>query len=315
MDPTLLSQSYGSCLVIGKSGSGKTTLVKSILKHQLSLKKKQKIYTVNAKGNEYSKISNDITNVTFDQLPTIPSKSLIIIEDIITLTEGQSKLLREAINFNAHHKKQKIFVITHHVYKTKLYSLITHFSFIIFTSSSTNLPILKVVLNYSGFTKDQVSSWCEIFKTTTNPYAYFVLAGFNNTFYRCDSLKEFIALKFKSLSSSDIDTSVNTATSKDDLIQRFDAFIDKTYKYKQTAKNIFSIIINALPNLIHINLGDLTFICQTRTGSKLYISLVDYILSLLRKSSKPSKQLLFVHKYFKNICTVPIAFIKNKRYH
>ena len=312
MDPTLLSQSYGSCLVIGKSGSGKTTLVKKILKKQLSLKKSQKIYTVNAKGSEYSKLSNDITNVTFDQLPSIPSKSIIIIEDIITLTDGQSKLLREAINFNAHHKKQKIFVITHHVYKTKLFSLLTHFSFIIFTSSSTNLPILKVVLNYSGFTKNETTTWCEVFKTTTNPYAYFILAGYNNTFYRCDSLKEFLALKFKSLSSGDIDTST---TSKDDLIQRFDSFIDKSYKYKQTAKNIFSIVINALPNLQHINLGDLTFICQNPTGSKIYISLVDYILSLLHKSSKPTKQLLFVHKYFKNICTVPIAFIKNKRYH
>lgn len=314
MDPTLQSKPYGSCLIIGKSGSGKTTLVKSILKYHLS-KKQSKVFTVNAKGHEYKKLSSDITNVSFEQLNSIPSKSIIIIEDIISLTELQCKTLRESINFNAHHKKQKIFVITHHVYKTKLYSLIAHFSYIIFTASSTNLPILKIVLQHSGFLKEEIVNWIEAFKNTTNPFSYFILNGENNTFFRCDSIKDFKALKFKSLSSSDIDTNVNSTTSKDDLIQRFDSFIEQSYKHKQTAKNIFSILINALPNLHNINLGDLTFICQTQSGIKMYISLVDYILSLLHKSIKPTKQLLFLHSYFKRLCTVPLAFIKNKRYY
>ena len=160
-DPMLLTKAHGTCLIIGKSASGKTTLIKSILKK--SIKPTTNVYTLNVKSSEYAKISDQVFNIDFEQLNTVPKHSIVIIEDVISLTPFQAKTLREAINFNAHHKKQKIFVVTHHVYKTNIYQLIPYFNYVVFTSSISNLPILKLILQYSQIDKQTLEEWAAFF--------------------------------------------------------------------------------------------------------------------------------------------------------
>lgn len=306
IDPSLVSKKYGSCLVIGKTASGKTTLVKSILKRFSSNKP---IYSVNVKSSEYSNTFSNIQNIDFEQLNNVPKNSIIIIEDVISLTPSQSKALREAINFNAHHKRQRIYLITHHVFKTSVYQLIPYFNYIIFTGSSSNLPVLKLVFNYFKLDKDQTNKWCDFFITKSHEFMYFIFCSENQSFVRADSLNHFLRKTFKN-----IDGITNPAQiSKDDLIIRFESFV-KEHKYKQQAVTIFSILINSLSNLKNINVTDLTLNTQTNQGKKISLSLVDYIMSLLDKRSIVNKYTLFLHKYFKNLCSIPKMFIINKKY-
>lgn len=304
-DPMLLSKSYGTCLIIGKSASGKTTLIKSILSKSLKLKPKTNVYTVNVKSSEYS---DQVFKIDFEQLNTVPKHAIIVIEDVISLTPFQAKTLREAINFNAHHKKQKIFVITHHVYKTNIYQLIPYFNYVIFTSATSNLPILKLVLQYSQIEKTQLDSWVSFFQKKSQPFAYFIFDSELHSFYRADTISDLQKKKFTNVEG----ISNQSKPSKDDLIIRFETFVNNDI-HKQSATTIFSILVNALTSLDNINPIDLSLKCQSNSKT-ISISLVDYVMSLLNTSARLNKYNVFLHKYFMKLCKIPIMFIKNKRY-
>lgn len=306
-DPMLLTKAHGTCLIIGKSASGKTTLIKSILKK--SIRPTTNVYTLNVKSSEYAKISDQVFNIDFEQLNTVPKHSIVIIEDVISLTPFQAKTLREAINFNAHHKKQKIFVVTHHVYKTNIYQLIPYFNYVVFTSSISNLPILKLILQYSQIDKQTLEEWAAFFTKKTKPFAYFIFDSEQQSFYRADTLADLRKRNFKSIDG----ISNQSKPSKDDLIIRFDSFVNNDI-HKQSASTIFSILINALASLENINPIDLSLQCQS-DNKTISISLVDYVMSLLDKSTKLTKFNVFLHKYFLKRCKIPMMFIKNKRYH
>jgi GTPase SAR1 family protein len=317
IDPALLKQSYGSCLIIGKTSSGKTTLVKAILKAQLKKNSNVNIYTINVRSNEYSTVYPNLINVEYEQMDTIPRKSIIIIEDVISMTPFQANTLRQAVNYNAHHKKQKIYVITHHVFKTSVYQLIPYFNYIVFTASHSNIPLVKIILRYFHLSKDDIEKTTSLIHPVRNtPFVYFVFTVDSHRFLKADSIKQLLLGELRDTHGDSVTTATTTTatTTKDDLIQRFETFVF-TNDNKQQASTVFSILVNALPNFQNINLTDLTLRCQTKTGHPINISLVDYVMSLLTPNIKITKYDLFVHNYFKPLCKLPTMFIVNKRYH
>lgn len=310
MNPSLIDSKYGTCLIIGKTGSGKTTLVRRILKKYWLTNPNKEVYTLNVKSNEY-KLNNTalIKDISFEQLNSIPNKSIIIIEDIISMTPYQAKSLREAVNYNAHHKRQKIYVITHHVYKTSIYSLIPYFNYLIFTASASNLPLIKIVFQYFNINKTEYESASDFVLKNTLPFAYFVFASDSQQFVKADTIKALINNKFKNYNG----VSENELTF-DDLMNRFNSFVPNTHKCKQEASTVFSIVIKALPDLNNINSTDLTLKCQTKHGSYINISLIDYVMSLVCKHTSVSKHSIFLHNYFKTLCKIPKMFIINKKF-
>ena len=311
-DPCLIEQKFGSCLIVGKTASGKTTLIKSILKKNGNTGPGG-VYTINVKTTEYS----GVQAIEYEQLNSVPKYSIIIIEDVISLTVFQSKALREAINFNAHHKRQKIYVITHHFYKTNVYQLIPYFNYIIFTGSASNLPLLRVVLGYFKLEKHQVDTWCNFFLAKTQSFLYYVYAAEHQAFYRADGLAALLSknkLKNADGSSGGGSSGDNELVSKEDLMLRFESFV-KDHQFSQKASTIFSILISALPSLVNVNAVDLTLRCVMPSQKKeLHLSLVDYVMSLLKASSSVNKYNLFLHKYFAKHCKIPKMFILNKKY-
>lgn len=317
IDPALIKQTYGSCLIIGKTSSGKTTLVKAILKAQLKKNPNVNIYTINVRSNEYSSIYPNLINVEYEQMDTIPRKSIIIIEDVISMTPFQANTLRQAVNYNAHHKKQKIYVITHHVYKTSIYQLIPYFNYIVFTASHSNIPLVKIILRYFHLSKDEIEKTTSLIHPVRNtPFVYFVFTVDSHRFFKADSIKQLLLGELKDTHGDSVTNTanVNTNITKDELLQRFETFVFSN-ENKQQAATVFSILVNALPNYQNINITDLTLRCQTKTGQQINISLVDYVMSLLTSSVKITKYDLFVHNYFKKLCKLPTMFIVNKRYH
>lgn len=309
MNPSLIDSKFGSVLIIGKTGSGKTTLVRRILKRFWRDNPDKDVYTVNIKSNEYKlKSINAVKDITFEQLNTVPKRSVIIVEDVISMTNFQAKALREAINFNAHHKRQRIFVITHHVFKTSIYQLIPYFNYIIFTASQSNLPIIQTVFRYFNI-KEQYDLAAESVRKNTLPYAYFVFAAETQQFLKADSIKSLLNNKLKNNNNIAV-----TEQTIDDLTNRFNSFVSDTNPLKQDAATVFSILINALPSLQNVNITDLTLKCQTPKGGNVNISLIDYVISLVKKKGSVSKHSLFLHAYFKTLCKIPKMFVVNKKF-
>jgi len=149
----------------GRAGTGKSTLVKRIVVKSCCNKSKKcgyKLYLINVDAKDsakYKKSFPKVKNITFNQLEKAEKKSCIVGEDIIHITKRDVQQLRTAINYQAHHKTQKIICASHAIYKTQFYSLLGFFNFIIFTSSIANVPTLRNVFNYFKVSKREIKKW------------------------------------------------------------------------------------------------------------------------------------------------------------
>jgi len=161
VDPSLGSQDYGSCLIIGRSGTGKSTLLKKLLENY---PKKVCVYLVNVKSGEafeYTKgrSSEKIFHCKIGGLEKINRGSVVIVEDLITMGTKDGDSLRHLLNYTAHHRFCKIFCVTHTIHKTGIYSMLPLFNYVIFTSSPSNVPIVRLTLMAFKIEKPQLENW------------------------------------------------------------------------------------------------------------------------------------------------------------
>ena len=56
----------------------------------------------------YKKTFSNVHNIKFEELESAKKNSCIVVEDIIQMTKKDEGTLRQAINYQMHHKSQKI---------------------------------------------------------------------------------------------------------------------------------------------------------------------------------------------------------------
>ena len=310
-----------------RSGTGKSTLLKKIVglsnsDVQGGLQNIKQVYLLNVGGAEkklYTKLYNKDVHVleTYDQLIHTKQRSLVLVEDIINMSKADEKVLRKALNYDAHHKKQKIFCVSHSIHKTSVWSLLSFFHFILFTSASSNIPVIRFTLNYFKIEKAQIDSWLNQFKILGKEgkfgiYFYFdcVKMTFNvsnNTTFTRLKLLGTAGLNELPLNESDLDPKL-----KANLQSKFDTMVD-SFSEKAQASALFAMIINCLQiRLIREN--DLSFAFRSlKTNREVRFSLVDYITVLLTPQTPVSKPLETFHNYVKSICHIPLIFCVNKK--
>ena len=157
-DPTLESKEHGSVLVMGRSGTGKSTLLKNIVGRTAQ---RHKVYLINVKADEvanYRAVHRNVDTCALSALTKVAKSSVIIVEDIISLKDKEAGLLREAINYVAHHRQCRIYCVTHTVYKTGLFSMLPLFHYVVFTNSPANAPIIRQVLDLFGAEKSSINA-------------------------------------------------------------------------------------------------------------------------------------------------------------
>ena len=112
----------------------------------------------------YSKKYSYAKVIDFEELPRTEKKACVVVEDIIHITKKEEVKLRNAINYQAHHKIQKIMCASHAIYKNQIYSLLAFFNFVIFTSALSNVPIIRNVFNYFKVEAEQIQQWLNAYK-------------------------------------------------------------------------------------------------------------------------------------------------------
>ena len=178
-DPTLSLAKYGCSLIIGRSGSGKSFYVKDLLQkiQKSSEGKKTHIYTINVNSREYLDIfKKRIKTITLNELKLIKEPSYVIVEDVISMNAKENALLRLLINKYCHHSFLKVFIITHSIHKNGVFSLLSFFHYVVFTGAISNLPILRVTLNYFKLEQIESQTIINTFKNlaATKDHLYFV---------------------------------------------------------------------------------------------------------------------------------------------
>lgn len=149
-DPLLLNSRYGSCMVLGKSGTGKTTLLREAVSRHLARPEVKRLFVYNDRDRQYERAKSFSA---LSDLEHIPPNSLVVLEDIITLRPKEEEFVRQLLNFGCQHKDLHAFVVTHHLHKTRLFSTLPSFNYIVITSHRSNIPLAKIALGYFALSK------------------------------------------------------------------------------------------------------------------------------------------------------------------
>ena len=283
------------------------------------------LYLLNVKTTEtsiYTKYFEDVCILdSFDKLKSTKKNALVIVEDIISMSKNDEKLLRTALNYDAHHKRQKIFCVSHSIYKNSMWSLLSFFHYIIFTSAPSNVPVIRFTFNYFKIEKPQFDDWLKEYLKVgrggkKGVYFYFdcVKMTFNVSLNTHFSDKKILGTLGETRSESSSTSLVGSEEHRKKLQLKFETLID-SFEWQAQAKAIFSIIVNCLnSNLIREH--DLSFAFKSSKNRQLSIrfSLVDYITSLLTSGASVTKPLLAFHNYVKTFCHIPVIFCKNQLY-
>jgi len=261
----------------------------------------------------YKKSFDNVESIEFDALENTKRKSCIVVEDIIHMTKKNEATLRQAINFQMHHKLQKIICVTHSIYKTNLFSILMFFHYIIITSAAANVPALRNLFKYFKVELNQENDWIEKFKKLGNGQegVYFYFHCSEMTF---NVSRKMLFKKIECLGTlGDVITSSQSTNESRVLnLQKHFGQIVTNNPLKNEATSLFSIIINCLDENI-VRDQDLTVIfIDKKTGSKKLISIVDYIFSLLSEKAVKSLPILTLHKFVKKNCHIPTTLIRNK---
>lgn len=303
-----------------RSGTGKSTLLKHLVKSLSVSSSVKKLHLLNVGGAEksvYAKYfgSSRVKSLeTFENLSQTSRKALILVEDIISISKSDEQLLRQSLNYEAHHKQQKIFCVSHSIYKTSIWSLLSFFHFIIFTSSPSNVPVLRFTLNYFKVDKNQLGSWIKKFTELGNNGQhgiYFYFDCLQMTFNVSENTA-FTKLKLMGTLGT-ADTVGNLETSAAETLQlKFNQLVSG-FELATQAASVFNIIVNCIDRSL-IRERDLTFAFKSvKPGLKeIRVSLVDYVTALLTTELHVSEPLKVFHTYAKSLCSVPQIFCKNK---
>lgn len=331
-DPVCANSDRGVCLILGVSMSGKSHLVKSVIKHICTkqLKKNSNfstnLYVINSLKNEYSDLLPCIQtqNINLSSCNQILDNSFVVVEDIIGLKLTENFDLRQILNFKVHHDSLRMYLISHSIYKTNIFSLLGYFGCIIISGSKSNLSLIRNLGLYFKFEKKDMQKH-ENHMLNKDPNIindYYIMKVSEKKLFYANSINDLLSNNFSdTFTDSNSKNETNTVNSsspsseestisytKKEYFERF-VFLLNGYRFKAAAISIASIIINYI-NLTKVRLEDLT-ISFTTKKNKHFLPLLDYLHCLLSFKAKPNKSIILFHKFIIKKCNIPIMYVKN----
>lgn len=325
----LETKDYGCVLVLGRSGTGKSTLVRKLVARS---PRKSKLYTMNVKPDEQSAYetiknkgakTNRVFKLNLMDAKTVSEGSLLLIEDIIYLEKKEEKKIREILNYHAHHKRLKVFCISHTVYKTSIWSMLPLFHYILFTGAVSNSPVVRnVLIDFFRLEKKQAERWLEHFgrlarQTSTRKVFYFDCSNMSFGYTESPDLEPpYVVL---GVAGDNVDKPLENADAASEKLSSMrEAFfkITQDSPCKNRARSLFSIIVAFLPPQA-VNEKDLSFRFGRRNASdeEISVSLVDYIVNLIdANGEKPDSKQAALHAFVSRRCNIPKLFKANRHF-
>lgn len=301
-DILLFNKPFGSILFLGTSGSGKSTLIKKALLNYAKLyaeSNRRDIYLLNVFSDEYQVLfANEQHQFTVHENATLKTTfkpySILIVEDIISLTNKEHDLFRRIANFHVHHSNLLLFAVSHNCHRTGITSVLPHFNSIIFVAQLDNVIILKNTLIALGFDKSEVERLRSIFSNIAVDLHLEPLADRPYLAFNSFKRKLFYAANTDAaLSGQWTPAPFEKTTSGAPMLHRKSSFADKLMQNfqlmiagserlnKQHATAIFNILMQGLDHITDIREYDLSMQLENKSGVKFRISIVDYICALL----------------------------------
>lgn len=284
---------------------------------------------MNVKPDEqliYEKIKNHRGNRVFklnlEKLKDVREGSYLLIEDIIHLEKKEEKNIRDILNYQAHHKRLKVFCVSHTIYRTSIWSMLPLFHYIVFTGAGSNAPVLRNVLDFFRVERSQADRWLQTFSKLSRESDLSKLKIF---FFDCAlmsfnySLNSDLSPPYKQVGAVGVDEEDRGEKAESLLtadVKRKFAKMTQDCRLKSTARSLFDLVVEVLPKQ-WINQADLSFKFARRGvgNSHVNVSIVDYVMCLIDENGeKPDPGQRALHSLISRSCTLPKLFKANRQF-
>ena len=274
-------------LILGSSGSGKTSLVKSLLKNS----RYKLTYIVNCNDKSDYKKSSHLKIKYIDWETCLESKLKkcnIIFEDLITLQQKKTSVLKKIVHFLLRRKYIHMYLIAHEIRNSGLFSLLEHCNTVFITSGFQNAKLLRDFTNL----KPIKGLDSETFSKKRFHYLRINMAELSFRIFD-DQLQDSTQSLGMSLASkrSAVEAALKCFPDPGPLLVIFDL-----------------IFKNVDPDMLTTN--DLCLMTQDESGKSKKISIVDFLVSL-RSERKPAKELKRLKQHLDKQFVIPKVFVTN----
>lgn len=235
------------------------------------------------------------------------------------MTKEEEVVFRYFLNEHAHHKTLKMFCVGHTLYKTSLYGMLSLFNFVLFTSTPSNIPLLKQTLAYFRLEKEQILEYVELFSSRKclGRYYYLDCQDMKMHSYRSATAAGLppgrSTVERGGPSEEEDDDEARRKRREKGLQERFGSFFED-HPERVKARALLCILLRALPETM-VRDVDLSAKFVHRRGGDKHVSLIDYISLLLenRGCGVIDSEQQVLHEYIKTKCRLPRYLVLNRR--
>ncbi len=275
-------------LILGSSGSGKTSLVRNLL----SASRYKLTYIVNCNDKSDYRKAKELKIKYLDWESCLESrlkKCNIVFEDLITLQQKKTSVIKKIVHFLLRRKYIHMFLVAHEIRNSGLYSLLEHANTVYMTSGFQNAKLLRDFSNMRPVKGLDPEAFMK------KKFHYLKINMSDMTFRIFDDqLQDATQSLGMSLASkrSAVEAALKCFPNPAPLLVIFDL-----------------IFKNLEPDLLTTN--DLCLLVRDADGKTKKISIVDFLVSL-RSSEKPAKELKKLKLALDKQFVIPKVFVTNR---
>ncbi len=281
------SSSFSSVCILGCSGSGKTSLVKSLLKID-----GRHVIVFNSNGEDYGDLDAEDREWNPDSLEDLQN-CCVVFEDLIAPAPKKMATIKKVAHYFQRRRNVSLYILSHEIHHTGLYSLIGQMDKIYITSGPKNTKL------YKDLAKFQFHIEPSTVEALKNKRFHYLEVNTKTGSYRVlnskledvmDSLRNDLLAKRleveKCLKAFPTQCTI--------LMQIFDIIF----------KNFSSSLLTPNDLCVPIKVGS----AKSRTRK---VPIIDFLLSL-RLTTKPDRDVILLKRFMDSKLTLPRTLITNE---
>ncbi len=279
--------SFSSVCILGCSGSGKTSLVKSLLKVD-----GRHVVVFNSNGEDYGELDAEDREWNPDSLEDLQD-CCVVFEDLIAPAPKKMATIKKVAHYFQRRRNVSLYVLSHEIHHTGLYSLIGQMDKIYVTSGPKNAKL------YKDLAKFQFHIEPSTVEALKNKRFHYLEINTRTGSYRVlnskledvmDSLRNDLLAK-----RMEVEKCLKAFPSQCTiLMQIFDIIF----------KNFSSALLTPNDLCVPIKVGS----AKSRTRK---VPIIDFLLSL-RLPTKPDRDVLLLKRFMDSKLTLPRTLISNE---
>jgi hypothetical protein len=275
-----------STIVVGVSGSGKSHFARA------GTAGTDLVYTVNAKVEDYP----SARPISLKRVLKARRNSGVVLEDISRPTEKDLSIIRKLLVYTKRYKNISVFMLTHSVTRSNVYSILPFFDRTIFTRHASNSKAFREYARYLDLEPVEARAVWNGFISESPSHSYLVYKDGSFEITYADGTSVVTLRERAREKMSKILRAVEPSNRAEFLLSLFD-------------------FVSGNLSLAFVDMSDLSVVLESSKRGRLTANLVDFVIQISDpKSPPPTKPVIVLYLFLKTLFSIPAVYVQNSHF-